>query len=272
MFKSRCGSQDRARRGNVVVLVAVSLVPILGVAAISIDGGMLLSDRRAAQRAADCAALAAAIDLFTNSNTYGGTDPNGTAKESALTTAAANGFKNDGANSTVTVNIPPLSGVAAGQKYTAEVLITYNQGRFFSNIFGTGKLPVTARAVARGKYTAAGPGILILDPTDNNTLNVTASGGVTVTNGGAIDVDSKSPNGGATCTNTGNIQAATINLSDNTYNHSNSGTLIGNINYNVPPTPDPLAALPEAGAALPADSAGSDLKCSGHELLSEQWR
>jgi hypothetical protein len=130
--------------------------------------------------------------------------------------AAANGFKNDGVNAAVTVNIPPLSGLAANKPYCAEVLITYNQVRFFSNIFGTGKLPVTARAVARGRYTSASPGILILDPTDNNTLNVTASGGVTVTNGGAIDVDSKSPNGGATCTNTGNITADNINLSDYT--------------------------------------------------------
>jgi hypothetical protein len=99
--------------------------------------------------------------------------------------------------------------------------------------------------VARGKWTAASPGILILDPKDNNTLNVTASGNVTVTNGGAIDVDSQSANGGATCTNTGNVVADNINLSDGTYNHSNSGTLIGTINYNVPPIPDPLAAMPE---------------------------
>jgi Flp pilus assembly protein TadG len=242
---TRFGSQKRSRRGNVVVLVAICMVPILGVVAIAVDGGLLLSDRRGAQRAADCAALAAAVDLFANSNTNGGTDPTGSAKQSALTQATANGFKNDGVNCVVTVNIPPQSGILANRRYAAEVLITYYQTRFFSNIFGSGKLPVTARSVARGKYTASNPGILILDPKDNNTLNVTASGNVTVTNGGAIDVNSKSPNGGATCTNTGNIVADTINLSDNTYNHSNSGTLIGTINYDVPPTPDPLAALPE---------------------------
>jgi Flp pilus assembly protein TadG len=253
MFTTRFGRRDRSRRGNVVVLVSLCLVPILGVTAIAIDGGILLSDRRAAQRAADCAAMAAAIDLFTNQNINGGTDPSGTAKESALTTAAGNGFKNDGVNCIVTVNIPPKSGLAANQKYAAEVIITYYQSRFFSNIFGAGKLEVIARGVARGKYKPASPGILILDPTDNNTLNVTCSGNVTVTNGGAIDVDSRSPNGGATCTNTGNIVADTINLSDNTYNHSNTGTLIGQVNYNVPPTPDPLAALPEpAKPAFPS--------------------
>jgi hypothetical protein len=164
---------------------------------------------------------------------------------SALTAGAANGFSNDGVNSTVTVNIPPQSGTFAGRKGSAEVLITSYQSRYFSAIWGNGSLLVTARAVARGSYTPATPGILILDPSGNNTLNVTATGNVTVTNGGAIDVNSKSANGGATCTNTGNIVADTINLSDNTYNHSNTGTLIGQINFNVPPTPDPLAGLAE---------------------------
>jgi Flp pilus assembly protein TadG len=233
------------RRGHIVVLVAIALIPILGVVAIVIDGGNLLSDRRAVQRAADSAALAAAVDLFTNWNRNSGNDVNNSAARSALTTAAANGYTNDGVNSVVTVNVPPKSGAFTGQTGYAEVLITYYQPRFFSSLWGSNALQVKARAVARGLWGPASPGILILDPTDNNTLNVTASGNVTVTNGGAIDVDSKSPNGGATCSNTGNIVAQTINLSDNTYNATNSGTLIGNVNYNVPPTPDPLASLPE---------------------------
>jgi Flp pilus assembly protein TadG len=239
------------RRGKVVVLVALSLIPILGVTAIAVDGGLLLSDRRETQRAADSAALAAAVDLFTKWNTNHGTDPAGTAKQSALTTATANGYNNDGVNSTVTVHIPPQTGTFAGQTGFAEVRITYNQKRFFSRIWGSGTLPVTARAVARGTFNPATPGILILDPTDNNTLDVTATGNVTVTNGGSIDVDSRSPNGGATCTNIGNITADTINLSDGTYNHSNTGTLIGTINYNQPPTPDPLASLKEPDQPLP---------------------
>jgi hypothetical protein len=227
-----------------VVLVALALIPILGVVAIVADGGALMSDRREVQRAADDAALAAAVDLFTNWNKNHGTDPNDTAYNSAFTTAKANGFANDGTKSVVTVNIPPLSGPFTGKNGYAEVLITYNQCRFFSSIWGSGALQVKARAVARGTYTPASPGILVLDPTDNNTLNVTATGNVTVTGGGSIDVDSQSANGGATTTNAGNIVADTINLSDGKFNSSNTGTLIGTVNYNVPPTPDPLAGLP----------------------------
>jgi hypothetical protein len=213
--------------------------------AIVIDGGNLLSDRRWVQRSADSAALAAATGLFTKWNTYAGADTDGKAAKSALTTAAADGFANDGTTSTVTVHIPPTTGPFSGRAGYAEVMITYYQPRFFSNIWGSDKIQVYARAVARGMYTPSQPGILVLDPTDNNTLDITASGNVTVTGGGSIVVDSNSPNGGATCTNTGNAVANTINLSDNTYNHSNSGTLIGTINYNQPPTPDPLVTLPE---------------------------
>jgi Flp pilus assembly protein TadG len=247
-----CKRRRAPRRGKIIPLVAVSLIPLLGVVAIAVDGGNLQSEQRQLQRAADSAALAAATDLYQNWKSNAGTDPAGTAAKSAQTTAAANGFPNDGTTATVTVNIPPQTGLALGQKGYAEVLITYNQPRLFTSLWGTGTMQRTARAVARGKYAPASPGILILDPTDNNTLNVTSSGDVTVTNGGAIDVDSKSANGGATCTSTGNIVAQTINLSDGTYNSSNSGTLIGTINYNVPPTPDPLATLPEpAQPSLP---------------------
>jgi Flp pilus assembly protein TadG len=232
------------RRGNVAVFVAIALIPILGVVAIVCDGGVLMSDRREVQRAADSAALAAAVDFYTNWKKNGGADPTGSASNSAFTTATANGYANDGTTSVVTVNIPPKTGPFTGLNGYAEVLITYNQGRLFSSIWGDAALQVNARAVARGTYVPATAGIIVLDPTDNNTLNVTATGNVTVTNGGAIDVDSKSPNGGATCSNTGNIVASNINLSDGTYNATNTGNLIGQVNYNVPPAPDPLASLP----------------------------
>jgi hypothetical protein len=238
-------SRGHVRSGKVVALVAVCLTPVLGVVALSVDGGMLLSDRRQGQRVADAAALAAATELFAKWNTNQGLDSGHTAQQSALTLAAANGYANDGVDTTVAVNIPPLSGPFAGRRGYAEVITTRYQPRFFSQIWGSDRVQVGARAVARASFAPAAPGILILDQKDNNTLNVTSSGNVTVTGGGSIVVDSKSANGGATCTSTGNIVADTINLSDNVYNSSNSGTLIGAINYNQPPTPDPFAALPE---------------------------
>jgi hypothetical protein len=264
----------RARRGSVVTIVAICLTAILAIVALVLDGGLLLDERRQTQTAADAAALAAAVDLFTNYPAKGGVDASGTAKESALATAKANGFNNDGVTSTVTVNINTssssqvkyLAGPNAGNPLPlgyVEVIIEYNEPRFFNGLFGKGSLTVQARAVARGKYTAASPGILILDPTHSNALTTTNTGNIVVRNGGTIIVDSTDP-AGASLTNSGNIEAATINLSGSPgYKYSNSGRIVGTINSDVPPTPDPLRNLPEpsqpALPTLPTLSSGSSL-------------
>src|SRR5438093_12570012 len=125
------------RRGTGAQLVAVCLTHLLGIVAIALDGGALLSERRHAQALADAAARAAACDLYNNYATNQGTDPNGSAVQSALGTAAANGYANDGKSSVVTVNIPPQSGDYVGQAGYAEVLVQYNQQRSFSSIFSS---------------------------------------------------------------------------------------------------------------------------------------
>ncbi|MBE9523773.1 MAG: Tad domain-containing protein [Chloroflexi bacterium] len=50
---------NQTERGQALALIAVSVVVLLGFAALAIDGGMLYSDRRHAQNAADASALAA---------------------------------------------------------------------------------------------------------------------------------------------------------------------------------------------------------------------
>ncbi|OYV95720.1 MAG: hypothetical protein B7Z73_02035, partial [Planctomycetia bacterium 21-64-5] len=47
-----------------IVLTAIALVAIIGIAAIALDGGLLLDNRQRVQAAADAAAMASAIDLF----------------------------------------------------------------------------------------------------------------------------------------------------------------------------------------------------------------
>src|SRR5262249_28741449 len=141
------------RRGTALTHAVICIGALMGVTALALDGGMLLDQRRKLQVAADAAALAAAADLFGNYLSNNGADTGGTAKASALTYAAFNGFNNDGTTNIVTVNIPPKSGDHIGQAGNAEVIIQYNQTRAFSNIFGSGNIPVQARAVARGLWT-----------------------------------------------------------------------------------------------------------------------
>src|SRR5260370_10787793 len=126
------------RRGAVIPIVALCLLTLLGILAIALDGGILLSERRHAQAVADAAALAAACSLYQNYAADKGLDPNGTAAKNALAYAAAGGYSNDGTQSPVTSNIPPTSGDYVGKARYADVVVQFNQPRYFSGIFGSG--------------------------------------------------------------------------------------------------------------------------------------
>src|SRR5262245_4917581 len=145
-------NKSSRRRGNVAVLVAISIVMLMAMVALTIDGGVLQSEKRHAQATADAAALAAASVMFQQYPKYQGKDKDGTAKTAAFDFAKMNGYDNDGTLSVVTVNLPPKSGIYKGLDGYVEVLVTFNQQRLFSRIFGSDPIPVTARAVARGAW------------------------------------------------------------------------------------------------------------------------
>ncbi len=190
-------SHSVPRRGIAAPAVALCLVVLVGFMAVTMDGGVLMSDRRQAQAAADAAALAAASDLYQQQvtsypNNPGRDGTSGTAKASALTTAAANGYS----SSYVTVNVASgtySEGANAGQALPngyAEVIVLGSQSRGFSSIFGVGSLSVHARAVARGLYSQGnGNSILCLNATAKNAFSIAATN-TNVTCAGSIIVDS----------------------------------------------------------------------------------
>ena len=53
----------RKEHGAITVIVAVSMVVLLGMSAVALDYGNMVNDRRELQAAFDAAALAGAIDL-----------------------------------------------------------------------------------------------------------------------------------------------------------------------------------------------------------------
>lgn len=236
--KERAGT---SRHGNVAVCTAFAMVAMLGCLALAADGGVLFTERRNAQSVADSAALAAACELFDNYWTYSGVDVTGKAKTSALTTAAANGYQNDGTLTKVTVNIPPSSGLFVGRPGYAEVFVEFNQSRAFSNIFGSGPVPVRARAVAIGSPVAADVGILVLDPTKRSSFNAQGSG-LTTVGGTPVVVNSKDSEA-AVAGGGGTVKADKFSITGG-YTTSGGGTFDGPIYTNRPPMPDPLADLP----------------------------
>ncbi len=245
MFLADCPDRP-GRRGIIAILVAVSLSMLLGFVAFSVDGGVVQDKRRQAQAAADAAALAGAAVLYENYPKYQGVD-SGQASQAALDLASKNGFSNDGTNSKVTVSIPPTSGIYQGKASYVEVQVTYYQQRYFSQIWGSQKISVQARAVARGAWVPINAGVIVLDYTGKATLNAQGNGAFTET-GGAVIINS---NNSSAVVDTGNglLIAPEFDITGG-YSASGNGQIItqptpNNIFTGAHPTPDPLAYLPE---------------------------
>jgi len=249
------------RPGNVCVLVAFCLTVVVGVAAIAIDGGLLMDDVQKVHAAADASAMAGAVQLFKNWQGQGGLDLDQSARNAALALAATNGFTNDGTDSVITPNAvdqsgkplhgiwcPPISGDHVGVPGYIEVVIEYNQKRNFSKLYGSDRIPVRARAVAEGGWRSGKAGILILDPTASGSLNVVGNGTMNVV-GAPLIVDSSATDA-VTTSGGGHITVSAGQEVDITGKpgYSGSGTITGTIVSGVPPTPDPLAYLPEPSA------------------------
>jgi Flp pilus assembly protein TadG len=189
----------RYRFGGVIPLTVLCLSVLAGVVALVIDGGTLMEARRHVQAAADASALAGAADLFTNYPTNKGLDVSGSAQASALTTASANGYTNDGVQSTVTINVSPQSYQSGPNAGTAippgyiEVIIRYNASHLFSGIFGVGTTPVVARAVARGRTAPlSNNSVTVLNANNSSTLSVASLGSLKTTGGLAVNTISSS--------------------------------------------------------------------------------
>ncbi|HET7142864.1 MAG TPA: pilus assembly protein TadG-related protein, partial [Anaerolineales bacterium] len=81
----------KSERGQAMILIVFSILGILGMSALAIDGGNAYADRRRAETAASAAALTASITRIKG----------GDWRAAALASAAANGYDNNGASNTV---------------------------------------------------------------------------------------------------------------------------------------------------------------------------
>jgi hypothetical protein len=253
MMKWKRNGTTGRRRGIVAVIVATALVAVVGVVAVTVDGGMLYLEMRRVRATADAAAMAAACDLFKNYPTYSGVDHANSAQNAALAVAASNGYPN-GAPHTITVHIPPKSGTYTGKAGYAEVIVTTKVPRGFSRIWGTDDIPVIGRAVARGAWVTPNDGVLILNYQGKGTLNAQGNGAFTET-GGPVIVNS---NNSSALLDTGNgaMRAPEFDITGGTQLGGNASLTTAPVPNQIflgtHPTPDPLAYLPEPDpTALP---------------------
>jgi Putative Flp pilus-assembly TadE/G-like len=224
----------RRRSGSIGPWLVLSLLMIVGIVALGTDGGRMFEERRHVQATADAAALSAAMQNYNDFFHY-----TSLATSTALSTAADNGYADDGVNSIVTVNSPPKSGAYVGKADCFEVIVQSNLTATFGAVFTGRPLAVTARAVARGRPRKIG--VMALNRTGAATFTNKGIGAFVVLNA-PIYVNSSDPSAFSQ-NGIGPITASSFQVAGG-YVNTSGGLLLGKMNTGVDPSPDPLVKFP----------------------------
>jgi hypothetical protein len=145
----------RARQGKVLVMLAILLPSMCGIAGLVFDGGLMMDERRILQHAVDAAATASATDIRLG-------------KSIASATATATEFVKDAnglTDAAVTVHVPPVNGPFAGRSGYVEVeSVRTFEYRFIKILNGVSDHTIYARAVAGVDDVTVGAAVVVLDP------------------------------------------------------------------------------------------------------------
>ena len=159
------------RKGTILVVTAIVLIPLVGLMGLVIDAGQLMTAHRTVQNAADAGATAAAMDMLSG-------------RSNSVATSSATSFVqqyNGLSAATVTVHIPPASGPHAGNSQYVEVLVSNSVPTRFIQVLGVGSSQmVTARSVAGEEGTAVAAGVIALDRNARPGVNLTGNGSLVV--------------------------------------------------------------------------------------------
>ncbi|PYV22727.1 MAG: hypothetical protein DMG27_17545, partial [Acidobacteria bacterium] len=223
---SKASGGLRRDSGQVTIFVVLALgIFLLGAMGFAVDMANLWFHRQSAQTAADAACTAGAMDLLvdaTNAKTTQGGFTAGTDFDCSGATgvapcqyAALNGYnaslaKNSSASSLgneVYATFPAsVSGVSAGAVPPATLaptpyiridVVDHVQVFLSAMLSGSRSQPVHASAVCGLVLASAPTPLLILRPTDPNTLQITGSGGVTIVGGPSRSIQVNSGNSSA---------------------------------------------------------------------------
>ncbi|MCW8084319.1 pilus assembly protein TadG-related protein [Sabulicella glaciei] len=233
---------------------------LVGLTALATDGGLWYMTRRAAQNAADAAAIGGAAAIIAG----------GVPSTAGVNVAGRNGFAAD-ARTSVVVRSPPTSGPSAGSSAAVEVVLNRQMTPGLSRIFFRSDVDVGARAVAvvqpatescvlslRGKMTlsgsssTAGSGCVLAS-------NSRATGSITLQGAATVSVFSMVMGGSCSgCTNNTRL------------------TLTRPYSEYQPNLPDPYASLnnkvlPTFGASTCLNPGGSPTSLQPYETTGKAY-
>ena len=256
---NRRGSQaDRGRpRGQILVVFVLSLLAVLSLAALLLDGASTLVQRRKLQNAGDAAALAGTNVLQTAGSiracSANAGPPPGAPRQDII----------DAVHASVAVNLPgyPVGQISitcapGWQNMAVRVdLNTTSTSFFIAAIGGSPQTVATTSTALNGQVTGTSYSVVLLDPSNPTWPNgrqgcpsFLASGGPTIVFDGSVYVNSACPvsSGGALSTN-GN--AATISFASGKRLHLVGGYSPGPLTVTPAPTQgvsplrDPLSGI-----------------------------
>lgn len=168
--------------GMVMVLFVLILPCLMGLLALIVDGGIVMSNHRKLQNLSDSIAISVANRISRGSSSaecmaYVDLLRDKTYPQSLM--PSWNGGLVDA------INHPPLSGPHAGNSQFVEVHLSAPFPSFFSGLFQSGSQPLLrARAVAGMDSRVSGEGVITLDPCQRPGLEV--SGGSQLIVAGAV--------------------------------------------------------------------------------------
>lgn len=148
-------TNEKSERGQILILLVIVLVALLGFTALAIDGGMMFSNRRFSQNAADAASMAgggaAAMKL---ENYSGGFSCSATAVSQAMSDAETAAIANATVNGyTITSgtgeNTVKATCIPAEEAIDVRVTITQDTDSSFAHLFFSGPLRGTVETVTR---------------------------------------------------------------------------------------------------------------------------
>jgi Flp pilus assembly protein TadG len=273
--------QYPSENGQAIVLLAISIVVLLGFTALAVDGGMVFSDRRHAQNAADAAALAGALQKSNG-------QPDSIVIQAAERSAESNGYTTD----QMSVSIAPFTDFS-GTYTLVTVDITRDTQTSFAHLLYRGPLRNHVSATARARVSQPyfpGQAVVAMGNCVGTSMNLVESngggnsGGVRTYQGGIF---LNAPESGACCALEPPQVGYGISVDPN-FGITSVGSCtyegVGNI-FPAPPietrvnggarVDDPLASLPnpvctqagriEGGVYQPGNYGGSNISIGGGE-------
>jgi Flp pilus assembly protein TadG len=173
------------RKGAMLVLIAVTMVGLMALLALAIDGGSVQQTRRRAQNAADAGALAGAWEIYRNNNV------DATVFSAALAEAARNGFT-DGANHITVVATRPVSPDHFTGSAYVKVVVTDTVYAAFAAIINQAKIVV--RATSFGGTVPPGTDCIVsLSPSAQKAIEIKNTGTTINAHNCGIKVNSTDP-------------------------------------------------------------------------------